>query len=47
MTRIHKRGLNPIPDIGLCEDVAQMGLDGLGTYEKLIGDFFIGHAMAD
>jgi hypothetical protein len=47
MTRIQKRGLDPIPDIGLREDIAQMGLDGLGAYEKLIGDLFIGHAFAD
>ena len=47
MTRIQKCSLNPIFDIGLQEDVADMGLDGLGTYEKLIGDLFIGHAVAD
>jgi hypothetical protein len=47
MTRIQKRGLNPISDLGLQEHVAQMSLDGLGAYEKLIGDFFIGHAVAD
>jgi hypothetical protein len=47
MTSIQKSGLDPIPDIGLREDVAQMGLDGLGAYEKLIGDLFIGHAVAD
>ena len=47
MTRIQKRGLDPIFDLGLQEDVAQMGLDGLGAYEKLIGDLFIGHALAD
>ena len=47
MTHIHKRGLDPIPYPGLHEDVAQMGLDGFGAYEKLIGDLFIGHAFAD
>ena len=47
MTRIQKRGLDPILDPSLLEGVAQMGLDGLGAYEKLIGDFFIGHAVAD
>ena len=31
MTRIYKRGLDPIPDPGLREDVAHMGLDGLGA----------------
>ena len=34
MTRIQKRGLDPIFDLGLHEDIAQMGLDGLGAYEK-------------
>ena len=47
MTRIQKRSLDPIFDLGLHEDVAQMGLDGLGAYEKLIGNLFIGQAMAD
>lgn len=47
MTRIQKRGLDPIPDPGLLEDVAQMSLDSHGAYEKLIGDLFIGHAFAD
>jgi hypothetical protein len=47
MTRIQKRGLDPILDPSLLEGVAQMGLDGLGAYEKLIGDLFIGHAVAD
>jgi len=47
MTRIQKRGLDPILDPSLLEGIAQMGLDGLGAYEKLIGDLFIGHAMAD
>ena len=47
MTRIQKRGLDPIFDLGLYEDIAQMGLDGLGAYEKLIGNLFIGHAVAD
>ena len=41
MTRIHKRGFDPIPYPSLLEDVAQMGLDGLGALKKLIGDFFI------
>ena len=31
MTRIYKRGLDPIPYPGLYKDVAQMGLDGLGA----------------
>jgi len=47
MTSIQKRGLDSIPDIGFQEDVAHMGLDSLGAYEKLIGDLFIGHAVAD
>ena len=47
MTRIYKRGLNPIPDLGLREDIADMCLDGLGAQEKFLSNFFVGHAFAE
>jgi len=31
ITRIQKRGLDPIPDSGFLEDVTQMSLNGLGA----------------
>ena len=47
MARVDKRGFHPVPDSGLFEDIAQMGLDGLGAEEKSPGNFFVGHAFAD